>query len=487
MKAAEWLAGDELAWAPAWQIKELFEGGDLSPSEYADYLLDRCSLYSHYGAFITLFPEYLREQASAATERYARGEQRGLLDGLPVSVKDTIFTKGQRTTLGSLAFADMVPDTDAVPCERIRAEGGIIFAKTNTPEFALNRRTVNLVSREALNPWDRRRTSGGSSGGAGVAAAAGLGPLVVGTDGGGSIRIPSAFNGVFGILPSRGRVPNGAGLYQAPTSGIGPMARDVRDAATLFQIMACCDDRDVRTMTTPATDYLGQLEDGVAGLRMGWSWDLGHVEPDVPEIPELVHEVARTFDKLGAIYSELDVKLEDPHDLLELDTEYARRDIDSWFRTLVPDYRNMMVWALTLPPEQKELLSVYITDRTDRPTILEYTMSIRPEVRYRPKTRLLDLFANIDILMMPVIARPAFLCGDENMTPWQYTAYTMLANSSGYCACSIPAGFYRDMPIGLQLMAPPNREDLLFRAARALERERPWAQHRPPLEAAPSH
>ncbi|MFT3965302.1 MAG: amidase [Sphingobium sp.] len=486
MKAATSLAEEDLAWAPAWQIKGLFEEKALSPLEYAEAILKRCDQYGHYGAFISVFPEHLLEQAKAATERYARGEQAGLLDGLPVSVKDTIFTKGQRTTLGSRAFADLVPDTDSVASERVKAEGGIIFAKSNTPEFALNRRSVNLVSREAVNPWDARRTSGGSSGGAGVAAAAGLGPLAVGTDGGGSIRIPSAFNGVFGVLASRGRVPNGAGLYHAPTSGIGPMTRDVRDAATLFQAMACCDERDPRTMRVAPPDYLAELEHGVAGLRMGWSWDLGHVEPDIPEIPELVHEVAQSFVGMGAVYSELDIKLEDPHDLLDPDTEYSRIDIDRWFRTLVPDYKNMMHWALTLPPEKKELLSVYITDRTDRPTILEYTMSIRPEVRYRSKTRLADLFSQIDILMAPVIARPAFLCGDEHVTPWQYTAYTMLANSSGYCACSVPAGFYNGMPIGLQLMAPPNKENLLFRAARALERERPWAQHRPPLMPASS-
>lgn len=472
----------ELAWTPAWQLKDMFARRELSPTQFAEFLLKRVEQYSGYGAFITLFPELLLEGAKAATERYARGTPRGMLDGLPVSIKDTIFTKGLRTTYGSLAFTDLVPDADAVACERLKAENAIVFAKSNTPEFALNRRSVNLVSREALNPWDRTRTSGGSSGGAAVAAAAGLGPLAVGTDGGGSIRIPASFNGVFGILPSRGRIPNGAGLYHAPTSGIGPLARDVRDAATLFQVMACCDARDPRTMRIEPPDYLSQLEDGVAGLRMGWSSDLGHVEPDIPEIPAQVHEVASTFRKLGAVYTELNIRLEDPHDLLELDTEYSRNDVNAWFQSLVPDYKDVLQWAWSLPPEKKKLLTVYIMDRSDRPTILEYVMSIRPEVRYRAKTRLPDLFKDIDVLMAPVIARPAFICGDESITPWQYTAYTMLANSSGYCACSIPAGFYKGMPVGLQLMAPPNQESLLFRAARALERERPWAQYRPTLQ-----
>ncbi|CAN7215502.1 amidase [Phenylobacterium sp. LjRoot225] len=475
-------ADEELAWTPAWRLREMFERRELSPLEFAQFLLVRVDRYAHYGAFITVFPELLLEQAKAATERFARGEPQGMLDGLPVSIKDTIFTKGLRTTLGSRAFADLTPDTDAVASERLKAANAIIFAKNNTPEFALNRRSFNLVSREALNPWDRTRTSGGSSGGAGVAAAAGLGPLAVGTDGGGSIRIPASFNGVFGVLPSRGRIPNGAGLYHAPTSGIGPMTRDVRDAATLFQVMACCDERDVRTMRTPPPDYLAQLEDGVTGLRMAWSADLGRVTPDDPAIPELCHEVAQTFAKLGAIYSEPDIRLEDPHDSMELDTEYSRLQVADWFRSLVPDYQDLLSWAWSLPPEKKKLLTIYILDRSDRPTALEYVLSIRPEVRYRPKTRLSDLFKDVDILMAPVIARTAFTCGDESVTPWQYTAYTHIANVSGYCAASVPAGFHNGMPIGLQLIARPGEEQLLFRAARALERERPWSQDRPPLE-----
>jgi Asp-tRNA(Asn)/Glu-tRNA(Gln) amidotransferase A subunit family amidase len=471
---------EELAWTPGWRLREMFGARQLSPLEFARFLLARVERHAGLGAFISVFPDLLLEQAAAATEAYARGGESGPLAGLPVSVKDTVFTKGQRTTLGSKLFEDHVPETDSVASEQLKKAGAIIFAKSNTPEFAMNRRAMNLVAREAVNPWDRTRTSGGSSGGAGVATAAGLGPLAVGTDGGGSIRIPSSFNGVFGLLPSRGRVPDGAGYFKTPSSGVGPITRDVRDAAVLLQAMACVDGRDPFTMRTSPPDYLAELEGGVRGVRIAWSPDLGRVEPDEPEIVAVCHEAAQVFRGLGADYSEPSIRLEDPHDPLELDTEYSRPQVDRRYRALDPDYQDPFTWASKLPREDYAKLSIYIRDRSDRPNELDYALSIRPDVRYREKTRLEDLFGRVDLLLSPVIARTAFICGRENVTPWQYTAYTFLANVAGYCAASAPAGFYKGMPVGLQIMGRPGDEALVLRAARAFERERPWAQHRPP-------
>jgi Asp-tRNA(Asn)/Glu-tRNA(Gln) amidotransferase A subunit family amidase len=472
---------EALAWTPAWRLREMFEGRSLSPLEFARFLLARVDRHEGLGAFISVFPELLLERAAAATEAYARGDASTPLLGLPVSVKDTIFTKGQRTTLGSRLFAEHVPETDAVASEQLKKAGAIIYAKSNTPEFAMNRRTLNLVTHEALNPWDRTRTTGGSSGGAAGATAAGLGPLAVGSDGGGSIRIPSAFNGVFGLLPSRGRVPDGAGPFLTPTSGIGPMTRDVRDAALLMQAMACVDGRDPLSARTPPSDYVAELEAGVRGVRIAWSGDLGRVEPEEPEIVPLCHAAAQVFRALGADYSEPQIRLEDPHDPLELDAEYSRDRMEQRFRALMPDYDNPFTWAAKLPREEYAKLSIYIRDRSDRPNELDYALSILPEVRYRAKTRLDDLFGRIDLLVCPTITRRAFVCGRENVTPWQYTAYTHLANVSGYCAASVPAGFHKGMPIGLQIIGRPDEEALVLRAARAFERERPWAQHRPPL------
>lgn len=474
--AAAGLPDAELAWTPAWRLKEMFARRQLSPLEYARFLIARIERHQALGAFISTFPEQLLEQAKVASEK--RGEL-PLLHGLPVSFKDTIFTKGLRTTLGSRIFENHVPATDSVASERVKQAGGIIFAKSNTPEFAMNRRSLNLVSREAVNPWDTTRTSGGSSGGAGVATAAGLGPLAVGTDGGGSIRLPSAFNGVFGLCPSRGRVPNGAGYFSAPNSIIGPITRDVRDAALLLQVLACVDERDPFTMRSQPPDYLADLEKGVRGIRMAWSPDLGRVFPEEPEIVPICHEAAMAFRTLGADYSEPSIRIEDPHDPMEPNPEYSRAQVDARVRAVKPDYIDPFTWLQKQSREDQAKVSIYVRDRSDRPNELDYAMSIPPEVRYRQRDRLEDLFKRIDLLLCPTITRRAFVCGKENVTPWQYTAYTHIVNVSGYCAASVPAGFYKGMPVGLQIMGRPGEEALVLRAARAFEKERPWAQSRP--------
>lgn len=475
-------SGDDiLAWAPAWRLQDMFQAKELSPLEYAQYLLARVEKHSDLGAFITVFPDLLLKQAAEATEQLMKRGDRPMLHGLPVSLKDTIFTKGQRTTLGSSLFEDHIPEIDAIASEQVKRHGGIIFAKSNTPEFALNRRTVNLVSLEAVNPWDRSRSSGGSSGGAAVASAAGLGPLALGTDGGGSIRIPSSFNGVFGLHPSRGRVPNGAGYWGNGTSGIGPMTRDVRDSAMLLQAVAAVNKRDPFSMSSSPPDYLGELEKGVEGLRMAWSPDIGRVAAEDDKVVALCHDAARLFEKMGAIYSEPYVRLEDPHDQLEPDKDYSREQMDALFRSIQPGYENVMVWASKLSREDYTKLSVYFRNRDVHPNEVDYAMSITPEVRYRKKTRLADLFSQIDLLMSPVIGRTAFQFDEPGVTPWQYTAYTHVVNVAGYCAASVPVGFLDGMPVGLHIVGRPNDEHLILRAARALEKERPWAHKKPNL------
>jgi aspartyl-tRNA(Asn)/glutamyl-tRNA(Gln) amidotransferase subunit A len=473
-------ADSELAWTPAWRLREMFAQRKLSPLEFAEVLLARVERHADLGAFISVFSEHLRENARKAGDAIMRGGDLPLLHGLPVSLKDSVFTKGLRTTYGSLLFKDHIPEKDAVAAERLQQAGAIVFGKTNLPEFELNRRSVNLLGRETVNAWNRSRTSGGSSGGAGVAVSAGLGPLGIGTDGGGSIRIPSSFSGIFGLQPGRGRVPDGHWPIQLASSVIGPMTRDVRDAAMLMQAMACCDARDPRSRSDAPPDYLGTLEDGVAGLRVAWSGDLGRVVPDEPGIVALCHEAARVFGKLGANYSEPSFRFEDPMDELEIDGDYAKWKTSAYQREVLPDALDPISWVSRLPREEQGKATIYIRDRSDRPTALEYALAIRPEVRNRARTHIDDFFREHDLLCCPVIGNTAFECGANNMTPWQYTAYTFITNLAGYCGASVPAGFFAGMPVGLQIIGRPNEEHLVLRAARAFERECPWAQLRPP-------
>lgn len=472
----------ELAWTPAWKLKEMFASRQLSPSEFAQFLLDRVQKLDDLGAFITVFPEHLLTEAKAATDRIMQGVDAPPLDGLPVSLKDSIATKGQRTTYASLLFKDHVPEEESVAAEQLKKAGGIIFAKSNLPEFELNRRSINLVTKEALNPWNTRHTSGGSSGGAGVATAAGLGPLAIGTDGGGSIRIPSAFNGIFGLQPSRGRVPDMLPEFGLLMSVIGPMTRDVRDAAMLLQAIACVDKRDPRSRSDAPPDYLAGLDSGIGGTRVAWSRDLGRVEAPETAILDMCYEAAQVFRSFGVDYSEPSFRLEDPHDELELDGDYAKWKMAALSEEVMPGMLNPISWAMSRPREEYAKTTIYIRDRTDRPTMLDYALSIRPEVRRRKRTHIDDLFRDIDLLLCPVIARTAFECGVSNITPFEYTAYTFITNVAGYCGASLPIGFHEGLPIGLQMIARPGEEELLLRAARAFERERPWAHLRPPVD-----
>jgi Asp-tRNA(Asn)/Glu-tRNA(Gln) amidotransferase A subunit family amidase len=457
----------------------LFIERRLSPLEYARFLLERIERTRELGAFITVDGDRLIDAAKAASE--LSGPDLPLLHGLPVSVKDLIYTQGLRTTMGSRLFADYVPDADAVAVERVRKAGGIVFAKSNTAEFGKHFRTMNLIAPEACNPWDTTRTAGGSSGGAAVAVAAGLGPLAVGADGGGSIRLPAAFTGIFGLKPSLGRVPEGPALYCSPTVTIGPMTRTVRDAAMLLQAMAGADERDAFSMRTPPSDYLTELEDGVAGVRMAWSADLGWIPCEDPHVVAACQEAARTFRTLGAVYSEPALRLENPLDPTERVQEYSPGEVDKRLRQIDPDFTDGFGWLANLPPEHREMLTDYVRDMGRYTDFDGFLNSIAAEKRACHVDRLSEVFNGIDLLMSPTITSRAFVSDGVERSQFQYTANTLLINQSGYCAATVPAGFCEGMPVGLQIIGRPGEEALVLRAARAFERERPWDQHRPPV------
>jgi Asp-tRNA(Asn)/Glu-tRNA(Gln) amidotransferase A subunit family amidase len=480
---------DELQWMPAWQLIEGMAGRALSPVEVMQALLTRVERLSpQLNPFITVVADQALAEAKRAEQAIMQGERLGPLHGLPVSIKDVFWTKGIRSTYGSRLFEQFVPDQDATFAARLRAAGAIIFAKNNTPEFSSNPRSVNLLTRECVTPWDPtlQRSSGGSSGGSGVSVAAGLGPVSIGSDDGGSIRLPSSFNGLFGFVPSRGRVPVGPATYQAPMQCVGPMTRDVRDAALVLSVIAGPEPGNFLSSQVPAPDYLSRLDEGVRGVRLAWSPDFGRIEPARPDVIEVAHDAAKTFAGLGATLDEANLRLQDVHDPLELDARlsvaqayYPSYDEPSYYH-----YQQFLA-DLRKDPAEWAKVTVYVRDRYDgrgeRPTQLEYAMSIPPGVRNRPIDHLEDVFARYDLLACPVIARPAFLAGEPGINTWNYTEYTLIVNVAGYAAASVPAGFVDGLPVGLQLIAPPDREPLILRAARALEQSRPWAQHHPPI------
>lgn len=296
------MSGGEATLLPAWQLRRLMLDGQLSPVEVVHQCLDRIArLDESLHCFITVDHDGAIAQARAAEKSIGGGAEAGPLLGIPLSIKDHFWTQGVRTTGGSLLYKDHVPAEDSVYAERLRRAGAVIIGKTNTPEFEMFSRTVSRLVPECVNPWDVRRTTGGSSGGAAASVAVGMTPVAVGSDSGGSTRIPSAFCGVHGLLPSNGRVPRHGGFGRTLFfSGVGPLVRDVRDAATLFQVLAGPDRRDPTCMTDPPPDYLATLDAGVKGLRVAWWSDCDKVDELDPAVLEVALRASLRLEEAGA-------------------------------------------------------------------------------------------------------------------------------------------------------------------------------------------
>ncbi len=467
----------EMSFAPATELVELIRSKKVSVPELVELFYNRIEeLNPKLNAYLALCADQAMAEAQAAQDAVQRGAALGPLHGIPVSVKDLEMTKGIPTTMGSLLFQDRVPDTDSVVVERVRQAGAIVLGKTNTPEFGQSGTTENKLSDPCRNPWDLDRTAGGSSGGAAAALAAGLCTLATGSDGGGSIRIPASFSGVFGIKPSQGRVPRYGG-YGRPAanhfSQSGPMSRTVADTALLLQVMAGPDSRDPTSMRETPPDFMSNLNGGVQGLRIAWSGDLGYAGVD-PEVLRTAEQGARVFGELGASVDQPHLVIEDPFpafwDVFAtatytsyghfLDqhrddfTEYGRRSLEHGAQVTGADLSRALL-------------------RVDQ---------LRRQFE--------DLFDQYDLLMTPTMAVPAFaieqrptVIGGKQVEPfWGYLPFTFPINMTGQTASSVPCGFSADgMPIGLHIIGPKGAEARVLQASAAFEQARPWNEKRPPV------
>src|SRR5215813_14261527 len=276
----------DLHWQPATTLARLIRQKKVSPVEALAAILDRIDkLNPRLNAFVTLTIETARREARAAERALTkRSATLGPLHGVPFSVKDLVITRGLRTTFGTPIYRDNVPTEDAPAVARMRAAGAILLGKTNTPTMGWVGITDNLVFGLTRNPWNLERTPGGSSGGAGAAVAAGLGPLALGTDGGGSIRKPAAFCGIVGFKASYGRVPVYPATGAWSLSHVGPMTRTVTDAALMMTVCAGPDERDVSSLPGGPTDYVKALKGSVKGLRIAYSETLGLAPAVDPEV-----------------------------------------------------------------------------------------------------------------------------------------------------------------------------------------------------------
>ncbi|MBT7666913.1 MAG: amidase, partial [Rhodospirillaceae bacterium] len=292
---------DDLIRMSAVELLAGYRSGSISPREATRAVLDRIhDKNDKINAFMIIDDEGAMAAAGESEARWAKGAPMGLLDGVPTTIKDLVLTKGWPTLKGSLTVDPAGPWEEDAPCvARLREHGAVLLGKTTTPEVGWKGLTESALSGITRNPWNLAKTPGGSSGGASAALAAYMGPLAVGSDGGGSIRIPASFTGVFGIKANYGRVPVYPESAMRTLSHVGPMTRSVRDAALMLNVLSEPDYRDHTALLYQGTDFTDGLEDGIAGLRIAYSPDLGYAKVD-EEVARIVEDAVSAFTDLGA-------------------------------------------------------------------------------------------------------------------------------------------------------------------------------------------
>jgi aspartyl-tRNA(Asn)/glutamyl-tRNA(Gln) amidotransferase subunit A len=443
----------------------------LSPVEVVRAILERIERINPIiNAYVTLTADSALAAARKAEKAVVRGEPLGPLHGVPVSIKDLVFTKGVRTTMGCKLLEDFVPDEDAVLVARLKEAGAIVLGKTNTPEFGLKPMTENRVFGVTRNPWNLERTPGGSSGGAGAAVAAGLGPLASGNDAGGSIRIPSCWCGVFGIKPQFGRVPRYPVFHGAELlTHEGPIARTVRDATLMLDVMAGAHWGDCFSIPAPARRFSASLRGGVKGLRIAWSPDLGYAEVDA-EVRRICERAARDFSVLGAVVDEAQPTFDDP--AAHSGTVFGADHLEA-FSTFGPldqimgKLDDLTATMLAISAELKA---------TDYARVVFAKQELSVECG--------KFFQDYDLLLTPTMPiQPPQVGFTDAVAYLHWISFTFPFNLTGQPAASVPAGWTKDgLPVGLQIVGRPYDEATVLRAAAAFEEARPWTHRRPPLE-----
>jgi aspartyl-tRNA(Asn)/glutamyl-tRNA(Gln) amidotransferase subunit A len=465
----------DLCFTPATELATMIRARRLSPVEVTRAVLERIERVNpKLNAFCTLTADTAMERAREAEAAVMRGGALGPLHGIPFSIKDLAFTKGVRTMSGSHIFATRVPDVDAPFVRRLKAAGGVMLGKTTSPEFGWKAIGDSPLTGITRNPWNTATTTGGSSAGAAAAAAAGLGPLAQGSDGAGSIRIPSSFCGVYGLKPTYGRVPMWPISNNDYASHNGPMTRTVADAALMLSVMAGPDDWDKSALDAPPADYVGRLLDGVRGLKVAFSANLDTLRVD-PDVATIVAQAVRAFETLGAIVEEVKVGFAESQRLIRL--LWNAHEAGNYARYL-PEWRSRMDPGLVASIEDGMRYSVteYIEARGEK---LAYCDSVRP------------LFERYDLLLTPSVSVTAFEVGRLNPAHWPqhdwdwfpWAGFSYPFNFTGHPAASVPAGFTPSgMPVGLQIVGRRYADLTVLQASAAFEQARPWATRRPAVE-----
>ena len=445
-------------------LLDAYRKHELSPVEVTRAVLERIEKLNPVLNAFNLVSQRAMDDAKASEARWMSGQPKGLLDGVPVSIKDIILTKGWPTLRGSKTVDPKGPWNDDAPATaRLREHGAVLLGKTTTPEFGWKGVTDSPLTGITRNPWDPKKTPGGSSGGAAAAVASGMGPLAVGTDGGGSIRIPCSFTGLFGIKASFGRVPAWPLSPFGTVAHVGPITRSVSDAALMLNVLALPDARDWHALPFDARDWRTGLDQGISELRIAYSPDLGYAKVDA-DVAALVRKALDVFTDLGA-------KVEEKHPGFE--------NPDAIFRTHWFSAAALLVAAL--PAEKRKLVDPGLLEVAEQGAKIGAAEILEAQMKRGALGAHMNLFhRDYDLLVTPTLAVTAFDVGLEfppGRKRWiDWTPFSFPFNLTQQPAASIPCGVTKaGLPVGLHLVGPRYADALVLRAARAFESARPIA------------
>jgi aspartyl-tRNA(Asn)/glutamyl-tRNA(Gln) amidotransferase subunit A len=457
----------DIALLSATELLSLFRSRSLSPVEATQACLDRiAALDPALNAFTLVDGDAALVAARASEERWIKGEPQGLVDGVPATIKDLILTKGWPTLRGSKAVSPDQPwEEDAPATARLREHGAVLLGKTTTPELGHKGVTDSPLTGITRNPWNPDMTPGGSSGGAAVAAATGMGALHVGTDGGGSIRIPASFTGIFGLKPSFGRVPAYPLSPFGTVAHVGPMTRTVPDAALMLRVLACPDPRDWFAFPYGDQDFLAGLDDGVSGMKIAFAPTLNGADVDA-EVAALVRRAAEDFRALGAEVEEVALEMPDAGQIFFAHWAAGAVTVMAGFTDgqkamMDPHLRGFEAAGAAL-------------------SLLDYQQAVQARGKLGVQMNLFH--QRYDLLLTPSMPIPAFGAGmNEPSRPdgagWiDWTPFSYPFNLTQQPAASIPCGLTAaGLPVGLQIVGPMHRDELVLRASRAYEQLHPIA------------
>jgi aspartyl-tRNA(Asn)/glutamyl-tRNA(Gln) amidotransferase subunit A len=463
-----------LSMMSAVQLVDGYRGGEFSPEDAARAALD--AIRAHDGevnAFVLVDEQAALAQARASKRRWQAGNPLGPADGVPASIKDMLLTRGWPTLRGSTLVDESQPwSVDAPAVARLRESGSVFLGKNTTPEFAWKGVTDSIRHGATGNPWGAGLTSGGSSGGAATAVGLGMGTWSVGTDGGGSVRIPASFTGTVALKPTFGRIPIYPPSPYGTLSHAGPMTRTVTDAALLLDLIAWPDSRDWAALDQPAVSHLDGLEDGVVGLRVALSPTLGYGRNDA-EVDAAVRAAAQVFAEAGAHVEEVDPDITDCVDAFHV----------LWFTGAAKVIEQYGEGAIErVDPRLRDAIGEFGAD-VSAAAYLDATA-----VRMDLGVRMGAFHDRFDLLLTPTMPIPAFGTGQDAPDGWpstlwtSWTPYTYPFNMTQQPALSLPCGLTSDRrPIGLQVVGPRHADALVLRAGRAYERATEWHTETPSL------